>query len=174
MIKGSLRLILGEWKDTTSIQQAACAALLLALLLLPGCSELALPSEEMPAAGADPSYVNIVAHHLKTLFKNQASYDAFEISPFRWVHSLKGWAWLTCVRFQDQGHPRVYSVFLKDGRVVDGRYAVVTGGDDTLAASGTRATGMVYVIDLRTRNIAAQVTGVGIDPYGVTVIEDAE
>jgi DNA-binding beta-propeller fold protein YncE len=56
----------------------------------------------------------------------------------------------------------------------DGRYAVVTGGDDTLAASGTRATGMVYVIDLRTRNIAAQVTGVGIDPYGVTVIEDAE
>jgi hypothetical protein len=130
MIKGSLRLILGEWKDTTSVQQAACAALLLALLLLPGCSELALPSEEMPAAGADPSYVNIVAHHLKTLFKNQASYDAFEISPFRWVHSLKGWAWLTCVRFQDQGHPRVYSVFLKDGRVVDGRYAVVTDACD--------------------------------------------
>jgi len=62
--------------------------------------------------------------------KNQASYDAFEISPFRWVHSLKGWAWLTCVRFQDQGHPRVYSVFLKDGRVVDGRYAVVTDACD--------------------------------------------
>ena len=34
----------------------------------------------------------------------------------------------------------------------DGRYAVVTGGDDTLAASGTRATGMVYVIDLLTHN----------------------
>ena len=130
MIKGSLRLILGEWKATTSVQHAAYAALLLAPLLLPGCSELALPSEEMPAAGADPSYVNIVAHHLKILFKNQASYDAFEISPFRWVHSLKGWAWLTCVRFQDQGHPRVYSVFLKDGRVVDGRYAVVTDACD--------------------------------------------
>ena len=55
----------------------------------------------------------------------------------------------------------------------DGRYAVVTGGDDTLVAS-TRATGMIYVIDLRTRNVAAQVTGVGIDPYGVTVVEDAE
>jgi hypothetical protein len=128
MIKGSLRLILREWKDTTSVQQAACAAL--TLLLLPGCSELALPSEEVPAAGADPSYVNIVAHHLKTLFKNQASYDAFEISPFRWVHSLKGWAWLTCVRFQDQGHPRVYAVFLKDGRIVDTRYAVVTDACD--------------------------------------------
>jgi hypothetical protein len=33
---------------------------------------------------------------------------------------------------------------------------------------------MVYVIDLRTRNVAAQVTGVGIDPYGVAVVEDAE
>jgi YVTN family beta-propeller protein len=56
----------------------------------------------------------------------------------------------------------------------DGRYAVVTGGDDTLAASTTRATGMAYVIDLRTLSVAAQVTGVGIDPYGVTVVEDAE
>jgi YVTN family beta-propeller protein len=56
----------------------------------------------------------------------------------------------------------------------DGSYAVVTGGDDTLAASTTRATGVVYVIDLRTRSVAAQITGVGIDPYGVTVVEDAE
>jgi YVTN family beta-propeller protein len=56
----------------------------------------------------------------------------------------------------------------------DGRYAVVTGGDDTLAASTTKATGMVYVIDLLTNKVAAQVTGVGIDPYGVTVVEDAD
>jgi YVTN family beta-propeller protein len=56
----------------------------------------------------------------------------------------------------------------------DGRYAVVTGGDDTLAASTTRATGMVYVIDLSTRTVAAKVMGVGIDPYGLTVVEDAE
>jgi YVTN family beta-propeller protein len=56
----------------------------------------------------------------------------------------------------------------------DGRYAVVTGGDDTLAASGTPAAGMVYVIDLRTRHVAAKVAGVGINPYRVTVVEDAE
>jgi YVTN family beta-propeller protein len=56
----------------------------------------------------------------------------------------------------------------------DGRYAVVTGGDDTLAASTTKATGMVYVIDLLTNKVAAQVTGVGIDPYGVTVVEGAD
>ena len=46
------------------------------------------------------------------------------------MHSLKGWAWLTCVRFQDQGHPRVYAVFLKDGTIVDTRYAVVTDACD--------------------------------------------
>jgi DNA-binding beta-propeller fold protein YncE len=56
----------------------------------------------------------------------------------------------------------------------DGRYAVVTGGDDTLATSTTKPTGMVYVVDLLTRSVAATVTGVGIDPYGVAVVEDAE
>jgi DNA-binding beta-propeller fold protein YncE len=56
----------------------------------------------------------------------------------------------------------------------DGHYAVVTGGDDTVAISAINPTGMVYVIDLRTRSIVAQVTNVGIDPYGVTIVEDEE
>jgi len=54
----------------------------------------------------------------------------------------------------------------------EGRYAVVTGGDDTLAVSATNPTGMVYVINLGSRNIAAQVTKIGIDPYGVTFVDD--
>jgi hypothetical protein len=33
---------------------------------------------------------------------------------------------------------------------------------------------MPAVLAARTRNVAAQVTGVGIDPYGVTVVDDAE
>ncbi len=56
----------------------------------------------------------------------------------------------------------------------EGRYAVVTGGDDTLAVSTTDPTGMVYVIDLGSRNAAAQITKVGIDPYGVTIVDDAD
>lgn len=56
----------------------------------------------------------------------------------------------------------------------DGRYAVVTGGDDTLTASATDPTGMVYVIDLGSRSVAAQITKVGIDPYGVTIVDDAD
>ena len=62
----------------------------------------------------------------KTSSENRASYDAFAISDFRWVHSFKGWAWMTCVRFEDNGHPRTYVVFIKDGKVIDNRYAVQT------------------------------------------------
>lgn len=130
MTKGSLRLILGEWKRTTTVQQVARAGLLFALLLLSGCSDLALPNEATPPTNADPSYLNVVAYHLKSVFKDQAYYDAFEISPFRWVHSLKGWSWLACVRFQDRGHPRIYAVFVKDGQALYSRYAVQTDACD--------------------------------------------
>jgi hypothetical protein len=51
----------------------------------------------------------------------------------------------------------------------DGHYAVVTGGDDTLTASATNPTGMVYVIDLGSRSVGAQITKVG-----VTIVDDAD
>jgi hypothetical protein len=105
-----------------ALRPAAGAALLLTFVLLP-LSDVAV-SEEMPASGADPSWNKIVANHLKSIFKNRATYDAFAISAFRWVHSLKGWVWMTCVRFEDNGHPRTYAVFIQDGKVIDGRYAV--------------------------------------------------
>ena len=51
----------------------------------------------------------------------------------------------------------------------DGRYAVVSGGprlDPTAPPSGT-----VWLIDLGTRAVVATVTGVGNDPYGLTLVE---
>ena len=49
----------------------------------------------------------------------------------------------------------------------DGRYAVISGGPrTTFEPSGT-----VWIIDLRTRTVVATVTGVGNDPYGLTVVE---
>ncbi len=132
MAKGVRGLILRRRHGARSLLHAGGAALL-ALALLPGCSDLALPSEETPAFGPEPGYNNLVANHLKATFKNHASYDAFEISAFRWVHSLKGWTWSACVRFQDRGHPRTYAVFIKDGKVVDGRYSVQTDACETQA-----------------------------------------
>ena len=52
----------------------------------------------------------------------------------------------------------------------DGRYAVDSGGprfDQSAPPSGT-----VWVIDLQKRAMVATVTGVGNDPYGLTILED--
>ena len=51
----------------------------------------------------------------------------------------------------------------------DGRYDVVSGGprlDPSAPPSGT-----VWVIDLHRRAVVATVTGVGNDPYGLTILE---
>jgi hypothetical protein len=111
----------------SSRSAAAHAALLLPLFLL-GCSALSLPREDAPASGPDPTYNTLVADRIKNSFKDYASYDAFEISEYRWVHSVKGWNWLTCVRFNDKGRRLVYALFIKEKEVVEYRYAVATDG----------------------------------------------
>ena len=84
----------------------------------------------MPLASPDPSYRETVASHLKRVLKNYPAYDSFEISDPRWVHSIKGWTWLTCVRFRDQGRVRNYALFLDGNRVVEDRIAVQTDDCD--------------------------------------------
>ena len=70
-------------------------------------------------SGPDPAYNKLVAKHIKDTFKDYASYDAFEISEYRWVHSIKGWSWLTCVRFQDKGRRLTYALFIKQKEIID-------------------------------------------------------
>ncbi len=123
--------LLQERRRACSSQRATGAALLLLITLLPGCSNVASVNE-MPSSEPDyPGYNKLVAEHIKETFKNRASYDAFAISAFRGVHSLNGWAWMTCVRFEDNEHPRTYAVFIKDGKVIDSRYAVQTEACNT-------------------------------------------
>ena len=31
---------------------------------------------------------------------------------------------MTCVSFEENRHPRMYALFIKDGKVIDSRYAV--------------------------------------------------
>lgn len=50
----------------------------------------------------------------------------------------------------------------------DGRYAIVSGGPGLRPYS--QEVGYLYVIDLRSREVVATVTGVGNDPYGVAVV----
>ncbi len=111
------------------------SAVVVLALVLTGCSELVLSTENAPAGGGsgsvDPSANTLVANHLKAVFKDPASYQAFELAGLRWVHTIKGWSWLACVRFQDHGHQRFYAVFVKDNAVTDDRYAVETDACQT-------------------------------------------
>jgi len=97
--------------------------LALSLAILPGCSELAQPSQAA-APPAPPPYVALAAKYLLSALKDRDSYTGFEISGLRWIDSIKGRAWLACVHFQDHGHLRSYAIFIQDNAVVDARYAV--------------------------------------------------
>jgi len=55
----------------------------------------------------------------------------------------------------------------------DGRYAVVAGGANTIKASSTNLTGTAFVVDLQKKAQVATVTNVGIDPYGVAILDKA-
>jgi DNA-binding beta-propeller fold protein YncE len=50
----------------------------------------------------------------------------------------------------------------------DGRYAVISGGAGSQPYS--RELGYVYVIDLESRSVVSTITGVGNDPYGLTMV----
>jgi len=52
--------------------------------------------------------------------------DAVDISELRWMNTIKGWGWLACVHFQDQGHRRTYVFVINENEIVDARYAVET------------------------------------------------
>ena len=107
------KFLIRERQKARSSRHGAGEAFLLMVALL-SLSDVAVP-QEMPTSGPDPSYNDLVVKYLKDTFKNLASYDAFAISAFRWVSSFKGWSWMTCVRFEENGHPRTYAVFIKDG-----------------------------------------------------------
>jgi hypothetical protein len=99
-------------------------ALVLALLLAPGCAQLAQQSASPPPT--EPAYALLASKYLASVMKDRSAFEEFEISGLRWVHSLKGWSWLACVHFTDHGHVRSYALFIQDDTVVDGRYAVET------------------------------------------------
>ena len=53
--------------------------------------------------------------------------------------------------------------------MASGKYAVVSGGPRL--APDVPPSGTVWIINLRSRAVVATVTGVGNDPYGVTILE---
>jgi len=113
--------LVGFWRQEFANWRAV---LLLALVILSGCTNIALPRDDAQPPAVDPGYRTIIANRLKESFKTLSSYDSGEISDPRWVHSMKGWGWLFCVRFQDHGHRRTYALFISGSGIIDSRYAV--------------------------------------------------
>lgn len=111
----------------------AAALLLTAAAGLVACSGFAASNENVPAPVPDADYKEQIADYMKSAFKDYASYDSYEISDPRWVHSMTGWSWLACVRFQDHSRRHSYALFLQSGNIVDSRYAVETDGCDMQA-----------------------------------------
>jgi hypothetical protein len=126
-------------RGSRALRRAARALLLPAWLGLSaglnGCAELAAGNAEMAPAAPVPRYQEMIAGHLRHVLKNSSGYDSYEISEPRWVHSIKGWTWLTCVRFTDRGHPRTYVVFFDNEKIVDDRFSVQTDNCDAQAYS---------------------------------------
>ena len=100
-------------------------ALGVTLVAMAGCSQIALPDSAQPVA-PQPPYVSLAAKYLQSALKDVRAYDGFEISPLRWVNTMKGWSWLACVRFHERGHTRIYAIFIQGDVVSDARYAVET------------------------------------------------
>jgi hypothetical protein len=119
---------------------SCCMVLAAGLMVAPGCGSLVLSNEAAPAAGVDPGYIKIVATFMKNAFPSLSPYDAAEISQPRWVQTEKGWNWLACVHFQDNGSRRTYAVFFRND-VVDARYSVLTDACGTQSYSPIELSG---------------------------------
>jgi hypothetical protein len=118
----------GAWHSAwrCASQAVRHATVALVILGMAACSELAQSSQAASPPAAQPPYVSLTAQYLLGALKDRSAFSGFAISGLRWVDSMKGWAWLACVDFQDRGQLRRYAIFIQDNAVVDGRYAVET------------------------------------------------
>jgi DNA-binding beta-propeller fold protein YncE len=53
----------------------------------------------------------------------------------------------------------------------DGQYALVAGGPNSIKTSATTLTGMLHVVDIQHFYQVSTVANVGIDPYGVVIVD---
>jgi hypothetical protein len=104
--------------------------LALTLVLLAGCGSLAGPQEDAATAPLNSDYRRMIAAHLRSTFTKSPLTGPTEISDPRWVLANKGWSWQVCIRFQDRGHQRTYTLFFKGSEFLDERYAVLTDACD--------------------------------------------
>jgi len=102
---------------------------ILVATLLGGCSStfFFLPDGPPSPETGPADYQALVAKDLNNL-QNLGSKGPFEISPLRQTQLTQPGDWFACVRTSVQDRPTYIAVFLRDGRVIDRRQAVLVDG----------------------------------------------
>jgi hypothetical protein len=104
---------------------------ILVATLLGGCSSTFFFLPDTPASpdpGPGPvDYQALIAKDLRQL-KERESMGPFEISALRQTQLAQPGDWFACVRTSIQDRPALIAVFMREGRVVDRRQAVVIDG----------------------------------------------
>src|SRR5262245_3179128 len=93
-------------------------------MLLGGCSSTFFFLPDGPTSPGPPDYQVLVAKDLQKIGAN----GALEISPLRQTQLAQPGDWFACVRTSLQDRPTHIAVFLRDGKVIDRRQAVVVDG----------------------------------------------
>jgi hypothetical protein len=104
----------------------ACAVGLAAIL--GGCSVTEIIQDWTLAPRSDlsqPDYRRIVTDAIDKILPGRVATDELEISDTRLVDSLKGPAWLTCLKIDPRGHPRHLAIFIQDNKIAEWRSGLV-------------------------------------------------
>jgi len=95
--------------------------------LLAGCSlsEVAL-SPQNDIAGPTPNYRKLITAQLASIVGEGRRPQGLRISAPRRVDSVKGIAWLVCLRADADTQPLDYAILIQEERIVDSRTAART------------------------------------------------
>jgi hypothetical protein len=97
---------------------------MVALALLGGCTSLLSPDVPAESEARPADYQALVAKDLAGL-PDRASMGAFEISPLRRTRLAQPGDWMACVRTTIQERPTYLAFFMREGRVLERRLAVL-------------------------------------------------
>ena len=101
---------------------------ILLAVTLAGCSFSGLLPNWVSAdvAGPEPAYRFLIANKIMDILGDPGSAGSLEISNLRRANSLKGAAWLVCLKARKfLLLPRYYAVFFQREQIVDSRLSVL-------------------------------------------------
>jgi hypothetical protein len=97
---------------------------IVALALLGACTSVLSPDLRIESEAGPADYQVLVAKDLVGL-KDRAFTGPFEISPLRQTRLAQPGDWMACVRTAVQERPTYLAFFMREGRVVERRIAVL-------------------------------------------------